>query len=99
MNNPVLTHSRPTISAPVAQNKEETGRPYEEIEFEDKKVNGNVSQPARTNGEVLSTKIPQGECVLCLTTGEPECADWSERPCQSALQDVHNAALVARCST
>ncbi|KAK8394468.1 hypothetical protein O3P69_006567 [Scylla paramamosain] len=50
---------RPTISAPVAQNKEETGRPYEEIEFEDKKVNGNVSQPARTNGEVLSTKIPQ----------------------------------------
>ncbi|KAK8394467.1 hypothetical protein O3P69_006567 [Scylla paramamosain] len=51
--------NRPTISAPVAQNKEETGRPYEEIEFEDKKVNGNVSQPARTNGEVLSTKIPQ----------------------------------------
>ncbi|XP_050740373.1 myc box-dependent-interacting protein 1-like isoform X5 [Eriocheir sinensis] len=49
---------RPTISAPVAQNKEETGRPYEEIEFEDKKVNGNVSPPARTNGEVLPTKIP-----------------------------------------
>ncbi|XP_050740369.1 myc box-dependent-interacting protein 1-like isoform X2 [Eriocheir sinensis] len=50
--------NRPTISAPVAQNKEETGRPYEEIEFEDKKVNGNVSPPARTNGEVLPTKIP-----------------------------------------
>lgn len=45
----------------MAQNKEETGRPYEEIEFEDKKVNGNVSPPARTNGEVLPTKIPPGE--------------------------------------
>ncbi|KAG0726310.1 Bridging integrator 2 [Chionoecetes opilio] len=55
--------NRPTISAPVAHHKEETGRPYEEIEFEDKKVNGNVSAPARTNGEVLSTKVPQGECL------------------------------------
>ncbi|KAK8394475.1 hypothetical protein O3P69_006567 [Scylla paramamosain] len=60
---------RPTISAPVAQNKEETGRPYEEIEFEDKKVNGNVSQPARTNGEVLSTKIPQGATTEGLPPG------------------------------
>ncbi|MPC34560.1 hypothetical protein E2C01_027953 [Portunus trituberculatus] len=74
MNNSVPVYSRPTISAPVAQNKEETGRPYEEIEFEDKKVNGNVSQPARTNGEVLSTKVPQGKCILCLAVGEPECA-------------------------
>ncbi|XP_071523136.1 myc box-dependent-interacting protein 1 isoform X13 [Panulirus ornatus] len=49
---------RPTISGPVTPNKEETGRPYEEIEFEDKKVNGTVSAPARTNGEVIGTKIP-----------------------------------------
>ncbi|XP_069159571.1 myc box-dependent-interacting protein 1 isoform X5 [Procambarus clarkii] len=49
---------RPTISGPVTTNKEETGRPYEEIEFEDKKVNGTVSPQARTNGEVIGTKIP-----------------------------------------
>lgn len=65
--NLVPAHSRPTISAPVAQNKEETGRPYEEIEFEDKKVNGNVSPQARTNGEVLPTKIPPGECGCYLS--------------------------------
>ncbi|XP_071523126.1 myc box-dependent-interacting protein 1 isoform X3 [Panulirus ornatus] len=52
------TNNRPTISGPVTPNKEETGRPYEEIEFEDKKVNGTVSAPARTNGEVIGTKIP-----------------------------------------
>ena len=62
----MFAHSRPTISAPVTHNKEETGRPYEEIEFEDKKVNGNVSAPAHTNGEVMPTKIPQGECLFCL---------------------------------
>ncbi|KAK8727302.1 hypothetical protein OTU49_009802, partial [Cherax quadricarinatus] len=52
------TNNRPTISGPVTTNKEETGRPYEEIEFEDKKVNGTVSPQARTNGEVIGTKIP-----------------------------------------
>jgi len=54
---------RPTISAPVNHPKEEIGRPYEDIEFEDKKVNGNAASPsapavAQTNGDVIGTKIP-----------------------------------------
>ncbi|KAK4300907.1 hypothetical protein Pmani_026923, partial [Petrolisthes manimaculis] len=61
-------NNRPTISAPVTQNKEETGRPYEEIEFEDKKVNGTVTSPARTNGEVIGTKIPPASPPAGATT-------------------------------
>ncbi|KAK8727301.1 hypothetical protein OTU49_009802, partial [Cherax quadricarinatus] len=60
---------RPTISGPVTTNKEETGRPYEEIEFEDKKVNGTVSPQARTNGEVIGTKIPPGATTEGLPQG------------------------------
>ncbi|XP_042858983.1 myc box-dependent-interacting protein 1-like, partial [Penaeus japonicus] len=55
-----LTTTTPTSSPPAPRVKEETlGRPYEEIEFEDKKqLNGSVS-PRATNGElVLGTKIP-----------------------------------------
>ncbi|XP_066983969.1 myc box-dependent-interacting protein 1 isoform X3 [Macrobrachium rosenbergii] len=48
---------RPTISGPMTHKKEEIGRPYEEIEFEDKKVNGTLSS-ARSNGEVIGTKVP-----------------------------------------
>lgn len=48
---------RPTISGPMTHKKEEIGRPYEEIEFEDKKVNGTLSS-ARSNGDVIGTKIP-----------------------------------------
>lgn len=50
---------RPTISGPMTHKKEEIGRPYEEIEFEDKKVNGTLSS-ARSNGEVIGTKVPPG---------------------------------------
>nr|XP_053654262.1 uncharacterized protein LOC128703584 isoform X4 [Cherax quadricarinatus] len=63
------TNNRPTISGPVTTNKEETGRPYEEIEFEDKKVNGTVSPQARTNGEVIGTKIPPGATTEGLPQG------------------------------
>ncbi|XP_076031786.1 amphiphysin isoform X8 [Oratosquilla oratoria] len=50
---------RPTISAPVTPAKEDQGRPYEEIEFEDKKVNGSApGSPARTNGTVVGTVVP-----------------------------------------
>lgn len=51
--------SRPTISNPVTPGKEESGRPYEEIEFEDKKVNGSP----KINGEVTGTSIPHGTCL------------------------------------
>ncbi|XP_063603139.1 amphiphysin-like [Penaeus indicus] len=45
-------------SPPTPHRKEETlGRPYEEIEFEEKKLNGSVSPP-RTNGDFIGTKIP-----------------------------------------
>ncbi|KAK7024319.1 Histone deacetylase complex subunit SAP18 [Halocaridina rubra] len=56
---------RPTISGPMK--KEEIGRPYEEIEFEDKKVNGTLS--ARSNGEVIGTKIPAGATTEGLPQG------------------------------
>lgn len=54
---------RPTISAPVSHPKEEIGRPYEDIEFEDKKVNGSAatepaSPVAQINGDMIGTKTP-----------------------------------------
>ncbi|XP_042890435.1 amphiphysin-like isoform X2 [Penaeus japonicus] len=66
-----LTTTPPTSSPPVPRAKEETlGRPYEEIEFEDKKqLNGSVS-PRATNGElVLGTKIPTGATTEDLPPG------------------------------
>ncbi|XP_076031780.1 amphiphysin isoform X3 [Oratosquilla oratoria] len=62
-DNNATSHSdddnRPTISAPVTPAKEDQGRPYEEIEFEDKKVNGSApGSPARTNGTVVGTVVP-----------------------------------------
>ena len=58
-------NSRPTISGPVSSPKEEIGRPYEEIEFEDKKVNGTTSPQLRANGEIIGTKVPAG-LFFCL---------------------------------
>lgn len=64
---------RPTISAPVTQPKEEIGRPYEDIEFEDKKVNGNATTEAapaaQTNGDLIGTKIPPGATTEGLPAG------------------------------
>ncbi|RXG68080.1 Bridging integrator 2 [Armadillidium vulgare] len=59
--------NRPTISAPVVGGREETGRPYEEIEFEDKKVNG-TSAP-KVNGEVVGTPVPPGATTDGLPPG------------------------------
>ena len=61
-------YSRPTISGPVSPGKEEIGRPYEEIEFEDKKVNGTTTN--RANGEIIGTKIPEGELNVFLSSSD-----------------------------
>lgn len=56
-------------SPPTSHRKEETlGRPYEEIEFEEKKLNGSVSPP-RTNGDFIGTKIPAGATTDNLPPG------------------------------
>lgn len=67
--NPGSPSIRPTISGPVSPAKEEggLGRPYEEIEFEERKLNGSL---ARTNGEVVvGTKIPTGATTEGLPPG------------------------------
>ena len=58
-------YSRATITSHAAP-REETGRPYEEIEFEDKKLNG--TSP-KTNGEIISNAIPAGWWFIYLLTG------------------------------
>lgn len=68
VNKPNSPSIRPTISGPMTHKKEEIGRPYEEIEFEDKKVNGTLSS-ARSNGEVIGTKVPPGATTEGLPQG------------------------------
>nr|XP_027216393.1 myc box-dependent-interacting protein 1-like [Penaeus vannamei] len=91
--------TRPTISAPLntttgssspptSHRKEETlGRPYEEIEFEEKKLNGSVSPP-RTNGDFIGTKIPaaSGE-------GEPPSPPLEPSPQNQSMAETHSEQI------